>query len=254
MVFSKFMYRCLAVAPLFFNAQTLQAEALCKALTAQSPLYVVPVVELYTSEGCSYCPPADRWLSQVSPHSDIVALAFHVDYWDRLGWTDPFASATFTQRQAQQQASSGARFSYTPQVLLNGADRPDWQKITLPFKSTRSISPVDVRLVRQGSRITATLTARAVAPSQLKAYWAVTQQNLVSKVRAGENSGATLNHNFVVRQYQPVEPWLNPAQGELTTLHFDESSAHDSEHPSWVNFVVIDAKTGRPVQAAKLGC
>ncbi len=84
------------------------------------------LVELYTSEGCSSCPPADRWLSQLKGQDDVVALAFHVDYWDRLGWKDRFASAEHTQRQAQQQRSNGARFSYTPQVVVNGRDRPSW--------------------------------------------------------------------------------------------------------------------------------
>src|SRR5688572_7390063 len=91
--------------------------AAADACTAASPRTIVPVVELYTSEGCNSCPPADRWLSTLKAAPDVVALAFHVDYWDRLGWKDRFASAAFTQRQANQQASTGARFSYTPQVI-----------------------------------------------------------------------------------------------------------------------------------------
>jgi hypothetical protein len=92
------------------------------------------VVELYTSEGCNSCPPADRWLSGVASAPDTVALAFHVDYWDRLGWKDRFASAAFTQRQSQQQAVNGARFSYTPQVVVDGVDDKDWSG-RLPARS-----------------------------------------------------------------------------------------------------------------------
>ena len=84
------------------------------------------MVELYTSEGCNSCPPADRWLSTLKADPAVVALAFHVDYWDRLGWKDRFASAAFTARQAAQQATNGARFSYTPQVVVDGRDRNDW--------------------------------------------------------------------------------------------------------------------------------
>ena len=78
---------------------------------ATSARTTAPVVELYTSEGCNSCPPADRWLSTLKADPAVVALAFHVDYWDRLGWKDRFASAAFTQRQAAQQATNGARFS-----------------------------------------------------------------------------------------------------------------------------------------------
>ena len=101
------------------------------ACTAASTRSVAPVVELYTSEGCNSCPPADRWLSRLKADPTVVALAFHVDYWDRLGWKDRFASAAFTARQASQQASNGARFSYTPQVVVDGRDRTDWSRATV---------------------------------------------------------------------------------------------------------------------------
>ena len=84
------------------------------------------VVELYTSEGCDSCPPADRWLSGLKGREGVVALAFHVDYWDRLGWADRFASPAHTQRQQQRQRLSGARFIYTPQVIANGMDWRRW--------------------------------------------------------------------------------------------------------------------------------
>ena len=87
----------------------------------------------------------------------MVALAFHVDYWDRLGWKDRFASAAFTARQAEQQASNGARFSYTPQVVVDGHDRKDWPGIATP-PATRPGAPVDVLLAREGDRVIATVT------------------------------------------------------------------------------------------------
>src|SRR3989442_2232988 len=93
--------------------------------TARSGASVTPLVELYTSEGCNSCPPADRWLSALKLRSDVVGLAFHVDYWDRLGWKDRFGSPAFTQRPAQQQVVNGARFSFTPQVVIDGQDRKD---------------------------------------------------------------------------------------------------------------------------------
>src|SRR5512134_2617035 len=102
------------------------AQAHAAQCRADSPASTTAVVELYTSEGCNSCPPADRWLSSLKGRADVVALAFHVDYWDRLGWADRFASPAYTQRQAARRMSSGAGFAYTPQVLVNGADWRRW--------------------------------------------------------------------------------------------------------------------------------
>ena len=104
-----------------------QANA-ANTCSARSGPTIAPVVELYTSEGCNSCPPADRWLSALKSRPDVVGLAFHVDYWDRLGWKDRFASAEFTRRQSEQQSVNGARFSYTPQVVVDGHDRKDWPR------------------------------------------------------------------------------------------------------------------------------
>jgi hypothetical protein len=219
--------------------------------SARSPTTVTPVVELYTSEGCNSCPPADRWLSGVKADAPVVALAFHVDYWDRLGWKDRFASPAFTQRQAEQQRTSGARFSYTPQVLIDGADRPDWPA-ALVASRTRPAATVDAQLMREGNRVTATVAALPGAPTRLAAFWAVTEQGHVSAVKAGENEGVTLHHDFVVRDYRQVPAW--PVQESAATLQFDLPGAADVAHPRHVNLVIVNADTGRPVQAVKLGC
>jgi hypothetical protein len=223
--------------------------------SAKSGATVTPVVELYTSEGCSSCPPADRWLSNLKVDSSVVALAFHVDYWDRLGWKDRFSSAAFTQRQSAQQHSSGARFSYTPQVIADGADRPDWPRIGPSLASAaRPASTVDVQLAGDGTHYTASVLPSSTAPAHLAAYWAVTEQRYVSNVKSGENEGATLTHDFVVRQYQPVANWTALRDGAARSLQFDATVPADPAHPRAVNLVVVNADTGRPVQAVKLGC
>ena len=223
-----------------------------EACTASSPRAVAPVVELYTSEGCNSCPPADRWLSKLKADPAVVALAFHVDYWDRLGWKDRFASAAFTERQALQQASNGARFSYTPQVVVDGRDRTDWPSAAVPSAS-RAASPVEVTLARDGQRVVATVVPGAGAPKKLAAYWAVTEQGHVSAVTAGENDGVTLHHDVVVREYEPVPAWAAQS-GAAETLRFKAAKPADAAHPRSVNLVVVDAASGRPVQALKIGC
>ena len=240
-------------ATLAFAAAALSPPALAaQTCSARSAALAPPVVELYTSEGCNSCPPADKWLSRLKADPGVVALAFHVDYWDRLGWKDRFASPAYTQRQAQQQLTSGARFSYTPQVIVDGADRPDWPRVAIAGPG-RSAAPVEVQLVREGDRIDASVKAAAGAPARLAAYWAVTEQGHVSAVKAGENEGVTLSHDFVVREYRQVAAWDARADA-ATTLHFDPAGHADPAHPREVNLVIVNAATGRPVQAVKLGC
>ncbi|MEP7303008.1 MAG: DUF1223 domain-containing protein [Caldimonas sp.] len=220
--------------------------------TARSAAAITPVVELYTSEGCNSCPPADRWLSKLKVDPNVVALAFHVDYWDRLGWKDRFASAAFTGRQAEQQASNGARFSYTPQVVVDGQDRKDWPGLA-SLGGARPAAPVEVTLARDGDRVTATVVPSARSPRRLAAYWAVTEQGHVTAVKAGENEGVTLRHDYVVRDYRTVPAWAASA-ASAQTLAFQLAARSDAAHPREVNLVVVDADTGRPVQAVKIGC
>ena len=234
------------------HAAAAAGAARADGCSAASPRTVVPVVELYTSEGCNSCPPADRWLSALKAGPDLVALAFHVDYWDRLGWKDRFGSPTFTQRQASQQASNGARFSYTPQVVVDGHDRKDWPSLRLA-SAPRPPALVDVSLAHEGVGFVAKVTPAAGAPRRLAAYWAVTEQAHVTAVRAGENEGATLRHDFVVRDYATVPAWSVRA-GAAETLRFAPRGRPDAAHPRSVNLVVVDAASGRPVQALKLAC
>ena len=236
---------------LVVTAVQAQAAGTCSARSGPG---TTPVVELYTSEGCSSCPPADQWLSRLKADPGIVALAFHVDYWDRLGWKDRFASAAYTQRQAQSQRSSGARFSYTPQVIVDGADRPEWSRIAAPLSAKgRPAANVEVSLARDGNHFSASVAAAPGAPARLAAYWAVTEQGHVSAVKAGENDGATLRHDHVVRDYRPVAAW-NAAPGTPAMLEFETTVPADAAHARAVNLVIVDADSGRPVQALKLGC
>ena len=230
---------------------TAQTSPTCSARSAAT---VTPVVELYTSEGCNSCPPADKWLSRMKADPNAVGLAFHVDYWDRLGWKDRFASPAYTQRQAQQQASNGARFSYTPQVVLDGTDHKDWYASQPPSSDrARATATVALALARDGERITATVQPAANAPARLTAFWAVTEHGHTTAVKAGENEGVTLPHDFVVREYKPVTAWATQL-GTPVTLTFTPTLAAPADRPRHVNLVVLDAATGKPAQALKLGC
>jgi hypothetical protein len=197
-------------------------------------------------------------LSRLRGQPGVVALAFHVDYWDRLGWKDRFASPAYTQRQAQQQAVNGARFSYTPQVVLDGVDQPRWGGVSPEMLTrgppSRPASPVDITLTRDGTQVSAVVQPKAGAPQRLAAYWALTEDGHRSAVKAGENEGVTLLHDFVVRRYLEVAPWSSNLDA-TTRLRFDDVPTGSAPgHPQSVNLVVLDAATRRPVQAVRLGC
>lgn len=220
------------------------SAAECRIRSADT---VVPLVELYTSEGCSSCPPADRWLSGFKTRRDVVALAFHVNYWDHLGWRDRFGSAAFSERQAQQRRINGARYSYTPQVVIDGQDRPDWPGVRI---GPRPPALVTVTMQRDGPRMLAQVEARPGAPAQLAGFWAVTEDDHASSVRAGENTGETLRHDFVVREHRPVAAW-NVRAGEPLRLEFTPLAAA-ANHPQRIALVVTDL-AGKPLQALQLG-
>ena len=172
----------------------------------------VAVLELYTSEGCNSCPPADRWVSSLPARGfnadRVVPLAFHVDYWDYLGWRDRFAQARFSARQRAQADRGGARFVYTPQLLLNGADfRQTFLDSGLSERLARvnnRAAAAELRLVQRASTagVSIELESRVIEPSARKfseTYVAMLENNLGSEVRAGENTGKVLSHDFVVR-------------------------------------------------------
>ena len=124
-------------------------------------------------------------------------------------WAGPTVSPSpaYTQRQAQQLRSNGARYSYTPQVVVDGRDQPDWRALPLPLASSdaRASAPCRLTLAARRRRPTAReVRALAGAPERLAAYWALTEDGHVSAVKAGENRGARLTNDFVVREYEPI--------------------------------------------------
>lgn len=229
-----------------------QSVALILALGATAAAATTPscpaartvdtVIELYTSEGCSSCPPADRWLSTLKGRADVLALGLHVDYWDRLGWPDRFASPAMTQRQYQLARSAGRPQVYTPHVLVGGQDWRGWPR--LPAAAPAAAAP-GLTLERDGERVRVQVAASA---QPLAGFWAVIEDSHSSRVQAGENRGETLAHDHVVRLMQPVASWRGES-GLAATLPV---SAGVPPFPRRVAFVLTDASTQRPLRAAVL--
>ena len=171
------------------------------------------VLELYTSEGCSSCPPADKWLSGVSHASDaVVPLGFHVDYWDYIGWKDEFGKAAYSARQKEVASWGKTRVVYTPQVVLNGRDYGEWSEGALKndlerLKNAPAKAQLHIALQPGANGLAAQVEANVPNAADRKnaaLFLALTQSNLVTPVRAGENRGVTLHHDHVVRE------WIGP--------------------------------------------
>ena len=220
------------------------------ACSAQSGANVPAVVELYTSEGCNSCPPADRWLSALKGRDGVVALAFHVDYWDSLGWKDRFAQPQFTQRQNASQRTSGARFAYTPQVIVDSRDTPDWSALSGAALQRHAPATVVLTLSRDATGLALAVAPGAGAPVPLSGYVAVVDDGLQSHVGAGENRGETLHQDGVVRE---LLPW-SLAGTQPATLHFASSSTPEAGATRHWVAVATDGLHGKPVQAVTLAC
>jgi hypothetical protein len=208
------LWACALILPLSIP-QAASATATC---TASSGVARLSLLELYTSEGCSSCPPADRWFSQLpAAGSGVVPLAFHVDYWDQLGWKDPYAQAAFSQRQRARNSRLG--WVYTPQVMRDGQDFRDWPRgvSVVGTGSTPARVRLNLTLTQVPQRIEVQAESRSVdtaAPEAGEVYLALTENRLQSSVTAGENARTTLRHDHVVRAL--AGPF--PAQQARTTF------------------------------------
>lgn len=226
---------------------SLSAQTCREATTVQSGATVPRVVELYTSEGCSSCPPADRWLSGLKGQSGVIAAAFHVDYWNGLGWADRFASPAFTERQKQGVGVNGSRYAYTPQIVVNGRD---WRSASLPAPGTE---PARVRLAwSRNAAGELKLAAEALpgAPSRIQLWWVRVEDGHQSRVRAGENRGETLNHDSVVREYVRLPGWERGGRMDWAVPVQAGEAGHTSR---WIA-VAVDVRDGRVLQAVEIGC
>jgi hypothetical protein len=192
------------------------------------------VVELFTSEGCSSCPPADQLLRNITKYAEqtskpIYTLSFHVDYWNQLGWTDPFSKKEFTQRQNRYAQTFQNDSVYTPQMVINGEEG------FVGSDRTRALKAVDDSLLKERDN-SLNISVEAIDPKTFKILFnlskvpaasminiALVEKNLTSHVTRGENAGRTMAHDHVVRLFK-TQPIINQKGEE--TLHLE---------PEWKN-------------------
>ena len=242
--------------------------AMQNGCTAQSAASVTPVIELYTSEGCSSCPPADKWLSTLRNKASATAQtqavspviqAFHVGYWDYIGWVDRFAAPAHTNRQRQIATWNHQSGIYTPQIVLNGQDWRAWggswgsvEAAWAPASKELASSSISLQQIGadQFEATVSPVAGSQSAAAMWSAYWTITEHGHNSKIKAGENKGELLQHDFVVRQYTPVGDYSANAPHKLSLRSVTATPGHARQ----VNLVVFDPKTGKTIQAVSASC
>lgn len=233
--------------------------------SATSGSHRLALVELYTSEGCSSCPPADRWLSTLradkSLNGRIVPLAFHVDYWNKLGWIDPYSNPAYSERQSAQSRRRGASFVYTPQILLSGRD---YQRAIVFDDFKNRVKAINESKPGAIMRLTASSEpagwavalemelARDVSPRTARAFIAAYEHVPAQKVTAGENKGLALAHDYVVRKLAgPFEP---DDSGKLVIAERFPAASGPRPGGFGIAAFVQDARSGDVYQAVTASC
>lgn len=169
------------------------------------------VLELYTSQGCISCPPADALFSRLAAEPGVIALALHVDYWDYLGWTDDFADPTHTERQKRYAQAAGAKMIYTPQLIIGGTSRlqgarEDEIRARIAEQAAHP-ARVDLRVTRQGERVLIEAEANPPLdhPTTLSLVRYLPRQEVA--IERGENAGQSITYHNIVNSWSTVAEW-----------------------------------------------
>lgn len=175
--------------------------------SGQSPV----VVELYTSQGCSSCPPADAILSGMATRRDVIALALHVDYWDYIGWKDAFGDARFTERQRAYARVAGARTIYTPQMIIAGTDHLVGARAAelaeLIKRHNALPQRTQLRVRREGGAVVVSADPVASLPKGAMLQLVRYTPEASVHIGAGENAGRTITYHNIVTGWQQIDSW-----------------------------------------------
>jgi hypothetical protein len=249
------LFSALLMVPLAAPA----APTTCKAASGPQ---TVAVLELYTSEGCSSCPPADHQMSTLAPSGftpdRVVPLVFHVDYWDYIGWKDRFASPAYSVRQRDLANLGGARVVYTPQFFLNGQDfRGSQSRLkSLIGELNKTPARADIQIgleattAAQWDIVGQIHVPLAASATDAVVYLAVYESRLASAVKAGENKGVTLKHDFVVRDW--LGPLMMDGSGRLELKRTLQLRPEQKMKDSGVVVIVQNRRTSEVLQALQL--
>jgi len=180
----------------------------------------VVVVELYTSQGCSSCPPADEFVAMLAANPQILPLALHVDYWDYIGWADKFAHPKFTDRQRAYARAVGSRTIYTPQLIIGGSDRIEGFAPEETAKRLRAHldaeTPVRLSVTREGDMLVIRAEADPPLTEPVRVQLVRYKPEETVMIERGENAGKTVTYTNIVTSWERLEDWSGQAPLELT--------------------------------------
>ena len=206
--------------------KTIAALVLGAGLAAGTPVLATEtkaVVELFTSQGCSSCPPADALIAEYAQRDDILALSYPVDYWDYLGWKDTLASHENTERQRSYAAARGDRQVYTPQVVVNGREHMvGSNKSAIDGAIDRLSGSLSVPITMTAGSDTTKVTIGAAnngTPDKGMIWLAMYDDPVTVPIGRGENTGKTITYTNVVRKLRPIAMW----KGEEMTVELPKS-------------------------------
>ncbi|HIP78736.1 MAG TPA: DUF1223 domain-containing protein [Kiloniellaceae bacterium] len=207
------------------------------------------VVELFTSQGCSSCPPADALLDELADQPGLLALSFHVDYWDYIGWKDPFASPRHTQRQRDYARTLGLRYVYTPQIVVDGrrdvvGSRRGAVADAIEAEARRP-GRLEVKMVEDGGG-KVTLSAGDAPPEGATVYLVMFDDDHETDVARGENRGRSIHNANVVREFRKLGRWT----GEAMEFPLDFAAAQRDGRGGCA--VIVQAGTTGPVLGAAI--
>jgi hypothetical protein len=219
------------------------------ATTFQSGETQTSLIELFTSEGCSSCPPAEKWMSALKTNPDlwkkVVPIAFHVDYWDHLGWRDRFSKPQFTERQRRYAAGWGGDSIYTPQFALNGREWRGWFGGPVWSVASEKVGALRVTL-NDRVNLTAEFAPQNTQPRALTLNAALLGNDLQSDVARGENAGRRVRHDFVVLHLVNAN-MVN--EGNHWTGTVSLSTKSEMDKPTALAAWIKSAETAPPIQA-----
>lgn len=190
------------------------------AAVAQVQAEPVVVVELYTSQGCSSCPPADEFVSMLAANPQILPLALHVDYWDYIGWADKFAHPKFTDRQRAYAKAVGSRTIYTPQLIIGGADRIEGFAPEETAERLRAHleagTPVRLTVTREGDKLVIRAEADPPLDEPVRVQLVRYKPEETVTIERGENAGKTVTYTNIVTSWERIGDWSGREPLELT--------------------------------------
>jgi hypothetical protein len=167
------------------------------------------VLELFTSQGCSSCPPADKLLGEYAKRDDVLALSFNVDYWDYLGWKDTLGNPENTERQRSYAAARGDGQVYTPQIVVNGVDHvvgSNRSAVEAALKRDGGL-PVSIKLEEKDDAITVTVDDNGAAIDHAALWFVIYRSEVTVPIERGENTGKTITYSNVVKKLRPIAMW-----------------------------------------------